>query len=549
MKTNRKGQRILWIAAIVGFFAFALPASAAEIYVDASAADGGDGTEASPYNTLNRALLDIIPGEANTIHATGVFHEYVKVGPEYGGTSEETRTTLQRWDGRDQPVNDARGTAIPGDIFDLTGAYITLRGFEVIGANQAANIWSGDGAHHVIVEDNFSHGAYGNNSKGVCYRNSRDGIIRNNITTNNDYVGIYVPGQGSVNVEVYNNISYENGRYGIRGVEGSDNLYIHHNTVYNNGYIDDSPDISGISYTSSQPALASGVVIEENIVENEKIGIHVERGNDLRISNNRIVTGERSGVNIRNSEFVTVENNTIEGFAFSGINIESSHDLQIEKNVLRENSVNVRSFSNVGVLLTRNELLDNAQTNVSMNGGTRVALENNILAGNGGTAIWMMNVEQSRILHNTIVNHTYGISFSSPGQPSFHARVFNNLFHNLKTVYIYKESNTDGIRLGNNAYSSVVNYASVQSMPRTRMNFCWAEGKDCTSLEIQDPRFVDEAAGDFHLQWNSSLIGKGDPTHATLVDIDGDDRLSDGTVDIGADEAQRLGLPRSNFAI
>ncbi|MBI2426440.1 MAG: right-handed parallel beta-helix repeat-containing protein [Candidatus Kerfeldbacteria bacterium] len=540
MISHKRSKQVLWITIICGFFGFAFSASAAEMYVDAAAADGGNGTDVAPYNTLNRALLDIVPGEANTIHATGVFHEYVKVGPEYGGTSEETRTTLQAWQGRGRPVNDARGSDIPGDIIDLTGAYITLRGFEVIGAKQAANIWSGEGAHHVIVEDNISHGAYGDNSKGICFRNSRDAIIRNNTTYNNEYVGIYIPGQGSVNVEVYNNTSYENGRFGIHGKEWADNLHIHHNTVYSNGYMGDLQSISGIGYASSSPRMASGIVIEDNTIRDEQIGVYIERGNDLRISNNVIDTGTSSGVEMRYSEYVTVEENDIQGFAFAGVSSEWGENIRIEHNILRGNGMSVRSLSSSYVYLTRNELLESSQAGVSVNDGTNVALENNIIAGGPAAAVMMTNVELSQILHNTIVNNKTGLFFTSPLKPQSTATVFNNIFHDLTNIYVFGESNTDGVRLGHNAYSSYTKYAVVQGVPRTRNGFCLKDGKDCTSLDIRNPRFVNESTGDFHLRWDSPLIGQGDTTKATLVDIDGEDRLGDGRVDIGADEVRRF---------
>ena len=55
-----------------------------------------------------------------------------------------------------------------------------------------------------------------------------------------------------------------------------------------------------------------------------------------------------------------------------------------------------------------------------------------------------------------------------------------------------------------------------------------------------DPRFADpNNNGDFHLRANSPCINAGDPNHTVgtgETDIDGDPRISDGTVDMGADE-------------
>ena len=55
---------------------------------------------------------------------------------------------------------------------------------------------------------------------------------------------------------------------------------------------------------------------------------------------------------------------------------------------------------------------------------------------------------------------------------------------------------------------------------------------------VSDPLFVDEANGDFHLTFNSPCRGSGDNSVPGLPDFDfeGDPRIYQGTVDMGADE-------------
>jgi len=56
---------------------------------------------------------------------------------------------------------------------------------------------------------------------------------------------------------------------------------------------------------------------------------------------------------------------------------------------------------------------------------------------------------------------------------------------------------------------------------------------------IQDPLFVNPAAGDFHLQTNSPCINSGNNTYVSVTnDLDGNPRIVGGTVDIGAYEYQ-----------
>lgn len=54
-----------------------------------------------------------------------------------------------------------------------------------------------------------------------------------------------------------------------------------------------------------------------------------------------------------------------------------------------------------------------------------------------------------------------------------------------------------------------------------------------------DPCFIDPAGGDYHLLFDSPCVGEGDPNYEPVpreTDIDGDSRIIDGRIDIGADE-------------
>lgn len=58
------------------------------------------------------------------------------------------------------------------------------------------------------------------------------------------------------------------------------------------------------------------------------------------------------------------------------------------------------------------------------------------------------------------------------------------------------------------------------------------------------PGFVDAARGNFHLLADSPAIGKGDPREAPCTDLDGNARLTDGKVDLGALEFGAVPEPR-----
>jgi hypothetical protein len=64
------------------------------------------------------------------------------------------------------------------------------------------------------------------------------------------------------------------------------------------------------------------------------------------------------------------------------------------------------------------------------------------------------------------------------------------------------------------------------------------------------PLFVDEANGDLRLQCNSPCINAGDNSYATnATDLDGNPRISGGTVDIGAYEYQWPQLTITPFGV
>lgn len=491
-------RMILFGCFAFGLFVFTASAHSAEFYVDSAALDGGDGSIDSPYNSIRTAVDNIRFGEKNVINCTGNFSEYVPVDPGHGGTGESTRTIIQGWPGKPRPVNDARGNPIIyGDIFDLTGYYITLRGFEVIGANNAANIWLGIGSKFVIVEDNISWGAYGaGGSKGICARGSDNAIVRNNEVYGNDEIGIYAP-DDSDDIEIYNNVVHDNGRFGIQAVKTGDNVYIHDNHVFHNGYRGPQLHPMGISYASQVPNVATGLVIEHNTIEDEFIGISISDINDAVIRGNTITNAEQKGISLRGPERTVIDGNSIK--------------------TLPE---------------TWGIFLDSANSTI---------VQNNILYGEGKTGIFLLGwIPRFDVLNNTIVGQHIGIQVDvSAGAELAKARfhLYNNISYNNEIVVLSQTAALERIFSDNNAFSGYrFFFLRPEHEPMTPEQVCGQFGFDCGSLDGMDPYFVDEESNDYHLLPISPLIGRGLSARAPDQDIDGDDRKADGLVDIGADE-------------
>ena len=118
---------------------------------------------------------------------------------------------------------------------------------------------------------------------------------------------------------------------------------------------------------------------------------------------------------------------------------------------------------------------------------------------------------------------------------------------------------TNNTLYGNVATAGGAIYCAFSSAPVITNTICWNNSPDeiyntfgspaVTYSDIKggwtgtgnidaDPLFVNSAARDFHLTWDSPCRDAGDNTASGLpsVDFEGDPRIHDGTADMGADE-------------
>ncbi len=137
-------------------------------------------------------------------------------------------------------------------------------------------------------------------------------------------------------------------------------------------------------------------------------------------------------------------------------------------------------------------------------------------AGGGGSGIYLysgddVELEDVLIRHNTIANNAgYGIGTDGNGIPD------------INNCIIW---GNDSGSLGDTNYN--VTYSCIE------------DGYTGTGNISSDPCFMDADANDFHLAANSPCIDTGDPDFepdANETDIDGEERVIDGRVDMGADE-------------
>ena len=99
----------------------------------------------------------------------------------------------------------------------------------------------------------------------------------------------------------------------------------------------------------------------------------------------------------------------------------------------------------------------------------------------------------------------------------------------------------EGIRICNGSITScIVWYNPDGIFDSSKPTYsCWPGGSTGTGNINTDPLFVDPVAADYHLSINSPCINVGDPCYSLALgqtDIDGDPRIMNYRIDIGADE-------------
>lgn len=242
-------------------------------YVSTTGANTSDGSQATPWRTISKAMKSIQPGDEVVVKA-GTYNELVRI--KVGGTADNY-TVL-----RSEVPGGAKIAPLATQDFGVhvNTNYVKLDGFEIYGANMAGV--TAHLVHHVTISNNVVHDNKGN---GISATRSDFITIENNVTYSNASVGarsgisVFHPenltGDTSSNgyrIIVRNNISYDNVTKTGSHSDG-------------NGIIMD--DFRSTQATSRDPYLFSSLV-----------------------ENNLVYNNGGKGIQVNYSDYVTVRNNT-----------------------------------------------------------------------------------------------------------------------------------------------------------------------------------------------------------------------------------------------
>ena len=247
----------------------------------------------------------------------------------------------------------------------------------------------------------------------------------------------------------------------------------------------------------------------------------------------------------------------------------SSGRATLTNNTFTGNSVNrgggasyVQIFSDSGVItITNNSFIENSAgyygggVDASADEGT-FTLTNNIFRGNssehtGGGAFVSITSGTATLTNNTFTANSAGLgggAYLGTTYDQATANIYNNIIwgnvangggYDGDELFIYSDGDRNGkgstINIYNNDLGPNSDFTTGQSED---LWISVADNYDHGGNIMDDPMLVDPAGGNFHLKTGSPCIDAGlnSAPEIPLRDFEGDSRIINSTVDIGADE-------------
>ena len=350
-----------------------------------------------------------------------------------------------------------------------------------------------------------------------------------NLKNVNDGSAIRISGYGS-HIEIRNNIIHD-----IRGTSAMGiTVYGTHSNPIEYLIID------GNEVYDCQPAPSEAITLNGNVTHFEVTNNIVRDVNNIGID---FIGGEtdiqpdtalvaRNGI-CRGNQVYRANSSYGDGYA-AGIYVDGGRDIIIENNIVSGSDLGIEigaenaGMVTRGVIVRNNILYLNEKTGLVFGGYasytgrvrhcqfTGNTLYKNDVLHAGWGELWIQYASNCEIRNNIFyANDQNRLSYSESGN------VNNVLDYNLW----FTESGTAEFVWRGHRYTSLAQFQQ-------------ATGQSAHGL-FADPRFQDAGNADFHLSQNSPAIDRGDPAYqaaAGETDMDGEARIANGRVDIGADE-------------
>jgi len=241
-----------------------------------------------------------------------------------------------------------------------------------------------------------------------------------------------------------------------------------------------------------------------------------------------------------------IEDNLIQNHAWSGIQCYQSSATITDNVVQYSGQSGINCYGDSTGTIAGNTIQDNGGGGISCYEASPAIIGNIILYNDNPPWAYGINCKEdcsSTIANNVIYGNGYGIESGYDSTPA----ITNNTIH----------GNDDGIHCTDTASPTVTNnivesntydgiICSGSSSPTLSYNNVWSNGSSdysgCAAGSggiSSDPQFVSPATADYHLQEGSLCInaGKNSALGLPTTDFDGNARIQQGIVDMGAFES------------
>jgi hypothetical protein len=475
---------------------------AATYYVSPDGSDSQEGSIDAPWRTIQMAAQTVAAGDTVYVRA-GTYHEQVAVA--VSGSAEAGLITFRNYPGED-PVIDGTGLTVPatpnGLFLIRDQGYIAIEGFTLQNYQTSTRnvvpvaIHVRGIAHHIAIRNNRIHDI-ATKAKVDAHRLGAD--------------------------------AHAIAVYGTSGTQSINNITIDANVLYN------------LTLGSSEAIVINGNVetfaVTDNIVyyaDNIAIDCIGFEGT----SPDTVYDQARNSLIAGNIVYgITSYNNPAYGKVYSagGIYIDGGTDIIVEKNVVIAADIGIEIASEHKGKATSN-----------------IVVRNNVLGYNriAGISMGGYDTDRGSTENCTVVNNTLYLNDTrrdGNGElllqyDTRNNTIVNNIFY----------ANRQGLLIGN-AYSENsgnfldynIYYAATGSKESewqwkgtTFQGFSTYRNKTGNDVHSSfvNPRFVNRAAFDLHLQASSAAIDMGTGDAAPADDFDGDPRPQGQGYDVGADE-------------
>jgi hypothetical protein len=365
----------------------------------------------------------------------------------------------------------------------------------------SANNYSYPGIHNCTFFNNTTAGCYssshcqpeisysvfdGNNvngTQGLSMSFNCAVTVTNSVFKNNKYYGIYGIGNGNLSAT---DSQFTNNYYG---------LYLSDiTTTFLNSEIESST-YYGFYCTGSN------VTIDNSSIKNStNNGLYCSSSN-VAIDYSSIKNSKSSGINAGNSD-ITVSHCLLDRNGDNGIYISNGCNLSVQNSIVRDSNGHGLELNDDTTTTVKNSWIHN--------NGTQH------YSPYGGAGIYLANTTQTPLIRNVTIydNWTYGIQANQYGPDP-----------NVLNCILYGNDSNDFYRTSGSF--STVNYCCLQNTHSSGIgNF------------VADPLFTLSDDNDLHIDEDSPCVNAGDPcgVYVNEKDIDDENRIYYGRVDVGADE-------------